>query len=151
MEAGAVAAPVASPSALVSGAPHAVQVSCRFRCQNDAEANAGGSNCVAFPDAHTFVVNTGQSSTRHSSFDFVFSLEATQEEIFKKVGVPYVYDLLAGYNCTILAYGQTGSGKTFTTMGDKQARGLLPRLLEKIFEEIDRFDRSGIIMFRFFY
>ena len=48
------------------------------------------------------------------SFDRVFSLKATQEEIFEFVGKPILSDVLTGYNGTVFAYGQTGSGKTFT-------------------------------------
>ena len=49
----------------------------------------------------------------------------------------------AGYNATILAYGQTGSGKTHT-MGTGSTIGLpfdqigiVPRVFDFIFEEID--------------
>lgn len=56
--------------------------------------------------------------------------------------------LLLGYNCTILAYGQTGAGKTYTMMGkgfgeddtrdDHHQRGIQPRVLEYLFENIAR-------------
>lgn len=52
--------------------------------------------------------------------------------MFASVGAPFVDEVLAGYNCTILAYGQTGSGKTYTTVGGttSESRGLIPRSLE---------------------
>ena len=49
----------------------------------------------------------------------------------------------AGYNATILAYGQTGSGKTHTmgtgsTVGlPNEQIGIVPRVFDFIFEEID--------------
>lgn len=50
-----------------------------------------------------------------------------------------------GFNCTIIAYGQTGSGKTFTmgTESNTQAmlsewRGLIPRMVDRIFGNIAR-------------
>jgi kinesin family protein 15 len=50
---------------------------------------------------------------------------------------------IAGYNATIFAYGQTGSGKTFTMSGNgdawgssNEARGLIPRVMEHMFERI---------------
>jgi hypothetical protein len=48
-----------------------------------------------------------------------------------------------GYNCCIFAYGQTGAGKTFSVLGSLadltadpycDSRGILPRLLEDLFE-----------------
>ena len=50
---------------------------------------------------------------------------------------------LTGYNGTIFAYGQTGSGKTYTIMGPRcsdgssDQRGLLPRVLQYLFDSID--------------
>ena len=48
------------------------------------------------------------------------------------------------YAATILAYGQTGSGKTFT-MGTtsnskipRSERGILPRVIDNIFDEVKR-------------
>ena len=49
----------------------------------------------------------------------------------------------SGYNATILAYGQTGSGKTHTmgtgsTVGlPMEQIGIVPRVFDTIFEEID--------------
>ncbi|KAG2520809.1 hypothetical protein BBI17_006965, partial [Phytophthora kernoviae] len=76
--------------------------------------------------------------TAYSCFDGVYSGHATQQEIFESVGQPFVADLLAGYNCTIIAYGQTGSGKTYTIVGEHtvETRGLVPRVMEAILEEM---------------
>ncbi len=52
--------------------------------------------------------------------------------------------LTQGYNCCIFAYGQTGAGKTYSVLGSLndlhndpycESRGILPRVLEDIFEE----------------
>ncbi|EGZ25548.1 hypothetical protein PHYSODRAFT_311969 [Phytophthora sojae] len=73
----------------------------------------------------------------YSCFDGVYPAHATQEQVFEAIGRPFVADLLAGYNCTIIAYGQTGSGKTYTTVGGSTSdtRGLIPRAMEAILEE----------------
>ncbi|RLN58328.1 hypothetical protein BBJ29_004604 [Phytophthora kernoviae] len=80
--------------------------------------------------------------TAYSCFDGVYSGHATQQEIFESVGQPFVTDLLAGYNCTIIAYGQTGSGKTYTIVGEHtvETRGLVPRVMEAILEEMASID-----------
>ncbi|CAE8661234.1 unnamed protein product [Polarella glacialis] len=44
-----------------------------------------------------------------------------------------------GYNACLFAYGQTGTGKTHTVLGNtypSEKRGLLPRILEGLFEEL---------------
>lgn len=50
-----------------------------------------------------------------------------------------LHSLLEGLNGTIMCYGQTGAGKTYTMSGGRQSfkqRGLIPRLLTQLFQEI---------------
>lgn len=46
-----------------------------------------------------------------------------------------------GFNGTVFAYGQTSSGKTHTMLGpniiDEASRGMIPRMVEHIFAEIE--------------
>ncbi|ETV84669.1 hypothetical protein H257_03807 [Aphanomyces astaci] len=113
-----------------------VQVSCRFRTCTDVDAQAGAVACVEFPDPYTVLLSQakGHHTTRHSSFARVFSGESTQDQVYEHVGAPVVDELLQGYNYTILAYGQTGSGKTHTILGSKADPGILPRLVERMFD-----------------
>ncbi|XP_071905444.1 kinesin-like protein KIN-12F [Coffea arabica] len=81
-------------------------------------------------------------------FDSVFDSNATQEDVFKMVGVPLVNDALAGYNTSILAYGQTGTGKTYTMWGPQSAmvedascngiHGIVPRIFQTLFSKIQQ-------------
>ena len=56
-----------------------------------------------------------------------------------------------GFNNTILAYGQTGSGKTYTmgTQFDEcireQQRGLIPRAVDHLFNQIGKLHVQWII------
>jgi len=74
------------------------------------------------------------------SYHKIFKPEDTQEPIFKNIGKPLVDKLLQGYNSCIFAYGQTGSGKTHSIFGEgcNENRGLLPRSIEYLFEEIKK-------------
>ncbi|KAF4028292.1 Kinesin motor domain [Phytophthora infestans] len=83
-------------------------------------------------------------ATAYSCFDGVYSGESAQAGVFEVVGRPFVADLLCGFNCTIIAYGQTGSGKTYTVVGGltPETRGLIPRAMETIFEEMARIDST---------
>lgn len=53
-----------------------------------------------------------------------------------------VDDILNGYNGTVFAYGQTGAGKSYTMMGadidNEEQRGIIPRIVEQMFESILR-------------
>ncbi len=52
------------------------------------------------------------SKLKHSfEFNGVIPMEATQDDVFKLVGMKALKNALDGYNSTIFAYGQTGSGK----------------------------------------
>jgi hypothetical protein len=50
----------------------------------------------------------------------------------------YTQSVVRGVNGTIFCYGQTGTGKTYTMMGnpDSEERGIIPRALEQVFQDI---------------
>ena len=74
------------------------------------------------------------------SFKDAFDINAPQEEVFEKVSKEVVSTCLDGYNGTIFAYGQTGSGKTYTMSGADswKLRGIIPRVLTYIFDELEK-------------
>ncbi|OMJ92786.1 hypothetical protein SteCoe_4422 [Stentor coeruleus] len=115
----------------------------RFRPDNYKEEQEGKQVVDYFPDLKTIAVDN------HSfKFKRIFPGETTQEQIFLSVGVPLIDPILDGYNCGIMAYGQTGAGKTFSLLGhgydqpdrvgrgNPEKRGLVPRLLQSLFHEI---------------
>ena len=55
------------------------------------------------------------------TFDHVFAHDASQEEVYVKVGQPVVDQCLKGYNGAILCYGQTSSGKVGSSRADYTA------------------------------
>ena len=76
------------------------------------------------------------------TFDEVFDIGTSQEEVFNVSAKPAVNSVLEGYNSTIFAYGQTGTGKTFTMEGFTynnmdNSRGIIPRTIESIFSYIE--------------
>ena len=75
------------------------------------------------------------------TFDCVYDMDATQEEVYDNTAKPAVEAVMDGYNATLLAYGQTGTGKTYTMEGfsyeaNSPSRGILPRALEDVFKFI---------------
>ena len=76
------------------------------------------------------------------TFDEVFDINTSQEEVFNISAKPAVISVLEGYNSTVFAYGQTGTGKTFTMEGFTynnmdNTRGIIPRTIECIFSYIE--------------
>ena len=76
------------------------------------------------------------------TFDEVFDIDSSQEEVYSISAKPAVNSVLEGYNSTIFAYGQTGTGKTFTMEGFTynqfdESRGIIPRTIEDIFTYIE--------------
>lgn len=69
-----------------------------------------------------------------------------RRSLFEGIGKDITNHCLRGYNGCIFAYGQTGSGKTYTIFGpsredatlslDSKSKGLLPRTLEYLFDQI---------------
>ncbi|XP_017762642.1 PREDICTED: kinesin-like protein KIF6 [Eufriesea mexicana] len=72
------------------------------------------------------------------SFFQIFEESSTQDDVFDNVARPVLESALDGYNGTVFAYGQTASGKTHTITGklDDEYRGVIPRSLQYLFEEI---------------
>lgn len=74
-------------------------------------------------------------------FDRVYSMEATQQDVWNDVS-ELVQSALDGFRVCIFAYGQTASGKTHTMLGPSSSswatmapedKGIMPRAVEQIF------------------
>ena len=73
------------------------------------------------------------------TFDRIFGMSSRQIDIFDFSIRSTVEDIMNGYNGTVFAYGQTGAGKSFTMMGDMddtEFKGVIPRIMEQIFDAI---------------
>ena len=96
--------------------------------------NGVGEICCRTSEEKTIHFDT---DNQQYVFDYAFGLDATQSEIYSKVGKETIEDVLNGYNGTILAFGQTGSGKTYTMYGpdiyDADYKGIIPRVAGDIF------------------
>ena len=82
------------------------------------------------------------------TFDHIFDMDSTQDDVYKISAVPAVESLISGFNSTIFAYGQTGTGKTYTMEGFSYdylspKKGLIPRAIENIFKYIENNSNSN--------
>lgn len=80
-------------------------------------------------------------------YDKIFDINETQDDIFDIIAKNKISNALEGINSTIFAYGQTGSGKTFSIIGGDsyQDRGLIPRTIESIFDEIAHRQKKDLV------
>ncbi|KAG2467900.1 KI21B protein, partial [Polypterus senegalus] len=83
------------------------------------------------------------------TYDFVFDMDAYQQEIYSACVHKLVEGCFEGYNATVFAYGQTGSGKTYT-MGtgfdvsvSTEEQGIIPRAVKHLFEGIEQRKRDA--------
>lgn len=117
----------------------------QYRVSDGDEENSGDKNkksckIVALeipPGADPGLVHNNPSGFVSFSFNEVFDIDATQEDVFMKIK-PMVMDIFNGMNSTVLAYGQTGSGKTYSICGGNTfgERGMIPRSISLVFEEL---------------
>ncbi|KAJ2896506.1 Kinesin heavy chain [Zalerion maritima] len=118
---------------------NSIKVVARFRPQNRIELDSGGQPIVKFEGDDTCSIDSREASGSFT-FDRVFDMSCKQADIFDFSIRPTVDDILNGYNGTVFAYGQTGAGKSYTMMGtsidDDAGRGVIPRIVEQIFESI---------------
>jgi len=67
--------------------------------------------------------NNNTSNTKKPfTFDYVFDLNSTQDEVFQPLGEDLLSSAFEGYNGCLFAYGQTGSGKSYTMLGSSEQR-----------------------------
>ncbi|CCW62219.1 unnamed protein product [Phytomonas sp. EM1] len=75
-------------------------------------SNEPTTSCLSVAGQH-LTVGDGHSFT----FDTIFGIESTPEDIFVEIGQKIADAFLDGFNTSLIVYGQTGSGKTFTILG----------------------------------
>jgi len=106
--------------------------------QDELEQNSLSFN-LPKPVKNDLSEHINNSKLQHNfHFNGIIDANATQDEVFKKVGVAAVQNAIEGFNSTIFAYGQTGSGKTFTLTGgptDYKDRGIIPRAISMLYNE----------------
>ncbi|KAJ1896197.1 hypothetical protein LPJ81_004797 [Coemansia sp. IMI 209127] len=79
-----------------------VRVALRIRPLSSREHINGETECVTqLPGVPQIVIGADRAFT----FDYVFSPEVSQEQVYNETMRPLVTQFLQGYNATVLAYG----------------------------------------------
>eukprot|EP00730_Choanoeca_flexa_P002486 TRINITY_DN11067_c0_g1_i3.p1 TRINITY_DN11067_c0_g1~~TRINITY_DN11067_c0_g1_i3.p1 ORF type:complete len:1163 (+),score=245.02 TRINITY_DN11067_c0_g1_i3:231-3719(+) len=119
-----------------------------IRARPPIEREAGVDNCIEVRQNEMVVIrrpaSAGKPKSHKFAFDRVYTHTASQEALYTSAVHPVVTSVLEGYNGSIIAYGQTGTGKTFTIEGGHgDARGIIPRASEEIFDYIENISDSS--------
>jgi kinesin family protein 5 len=113
-----------------------IKVCCRFRPRNEVELREEAGRNQQVVNLEDDTVNLHTDGDHKFNYDHVFPEHSTQTQVFDYAIAPMVEDVLNGFNCTIFAYGQTGSGKTHTLMGYGKNPGIIPRMVERLFDKM---------------
>ncbi|XP_062514210.1 uncharacterized protein LOC134189821 isoform X2 [Corticium candelabrum] len=120
-----------------------IQVAVRVRPLNERERREKASVHWNI-DGNTVRESSGCSTVY--TFDRIFSMDSTNELLFKEFASPIVSSVVEGFHGTIFAYGQTASGKTYTMMGEADTAGVIPLALRELFGAISRSPTREFLM-----
>ena len=129
-----------------------ISVICRLKPFSQEEKINKNSQIDTFIiDSNTLLVkNKENNNLKKYEFDYIFSGDNTQHDIYKEV-FPLIHSLFKGENVIILSYGQKNSGKSFTILGENNDKGIIGRAMQEIFyilndENKDKFSEYNISM-----
>ncbi|KAF5401157.1 hypothetical protein PHET_05816 [Paragonimus heterotremus] len=112
-----------------------IRVYCRIRPALPGEESRKNPVVVYTPDQYTVLVKVSRG-LKVFQYDRVFTSGATQNDVFCDVA-DLVQSVVDGYNVCVFVYGETGSGKSFTLNGDRDQPGLVPRMINRLFELLE--------------
>jgi kinesin family protein 15 len=143
-----------------------IKVVLRIRPRNEKELEQWNNIKV---DANSIMLST-KNEVKQFTYDYIAKEESSQSEIFEQCAKQIADYTLQGYNGTIFVYGQTGAGKTYTLLGPKfsgsnsflseeelngsfgryymkkeeESRGVLPRVIDYLFERSRNIEGSTL-------
>jgi len=119
-----------------------IRVCVRFRPQNSVEKRNGGKCAIQVSPDGSVARILHPKQNLDFVFDRVFNIDSTQPKVYEYSVSHMIANVMNGFNCTVFAYGQTGSGKTYSMEGSLGSpnRGIVPRLVESLFEAIEEAD-----------
>lgn len=83
----------------------------------------------------------GRAREKAAVYNAVFDENATQYDVYDRVGKEVMGAVFSGYDAAVIAYGHTGAGKTYTMFGEpgnEEKEGLIPRMLGPFFDELSK-------------
>ncbi|KAG9120272.1 hypothetical protein FRC07_004307 [Ceratobasidium sp. 392] len=120
-----------------------VRIACRVRPFINSEA--ADDSVEVLGDTTLSIVNPQDASKRFKfNFTSVHGQDATQDQIFDRDVLPLLGKVFEGHTVTIFAYGVTSSGKTHTMQGSLDQPGIIPRVVDALFQRKAAMSREDI-------
>ncbi|KAG2127654.1 P-loop containing nucleoside triphosphate hydrolase protein [Suillus bovinus] len=128
---------------------HKIKIAARLRPRIEHEIDDQGIQITHDEDGEGpswICVPNPRDVTQVFRFPFTscYDQDSTQEEIFEQDVRPLIDVVYSGVTVTIFAYGVTSSGKTHTMQGTKACPGVIPRVVEAMFEQKAALLRSNV-------
>lgn len=98
----------------------------------------GSLSCISVPNPRDL------SQIFNFPLSSCYDQNSTQEEIFERDVRPLIDVVYSGVTVTIFAYGVTSSGKTHTMQGTKAEAGVIPRVVEAMFQQKASLQKSRV-------
>ncbi|CAR30738.1 ZYRO0E01078p [Zygosaccharomyces rouxii] len=103
------------------------------------EDGAGSLSLQDFPQvAGKATFFSDANDTNKFRFNKVYDVGVRQQEVCEDIIGDNVMELLAGFNVSIMAFGSEGSGKTYTMFGNDHEEGIVQRMCQSIFDQLDK-------------
>ncbi|TPX30845.1 hypothetical protein SmJEL517_g05688 [Synchytrium microbalum] len=112
-------------------------------------ALVNGRRSVSINEPKMKVDLTKYVEQHHFTFDEVFDVDSTNEEVYKRTAQPLVEYIFGGGKATCFAYGQTGSGKTHTMLDEE--KGLYVLAARDIFALLKQTQYQHLTAYASFY
>lgn len=126
---------------------HRIKIAARVRPRLDHEIDDEGIQVSHMPGSLS-CINVPNPRDLSQIFNFPLSScydqNSTQEEIFERDVRPLIDVVYSGVTVTIFAYGVTSSGKTHTMQGTKVEPGVIPRVVEAMFQQKASLQKSRV-------
>lgn len=68
---------------------------------------------------------------------YIFFFCYSKHKVYNDLGISVLNNALKGYNTSIITYGQTGSGKSYSLFGNNANKGIVPQLVENLFQKVN--------------
>jgi len=122
-----------------------VEVFCRVRPNVEEDHSScikvlSNTTLQLTPPVDSKAYGTGKET--QYSFKEIFGEDSSQPDVFQRVGLPLVEDLVKGNNGLLFTYGVTGSGKTHTMQGSLQDGGIMNRVIDVLFNTVKNVQTS---------
>ena len=129
----------------------AVRVAIRSRPFNSNEKSIGidGQLCIDMNQKNVTVTEQNGDEKTYTYDRAYWSTDNSrgkmidQVDVYTDIGKETLNNSMDGYNACIFSYGQTGTGKSWSMTGDADHPGIIPRMIDDVFQQKAKIDEDS--------